>query len=83
MSCARLRFHVSVQSHNQGSEISLRSLRGHLLHTVTFLDFFFFFFTKISLFPIGSKLVLSVTLTLLKKLRKLFGNSVSLSIESK
>ena len=35
MSCARLRFHV--QGHNQGSKVNLRGLRGHLLHTITFL----------------------------------------------
>ena len=37
MSFARLRFHAHFQSHNQGSEVSLRVLQGHLLHTVTFL----------------------------------------------
>ena len=40
MSCARLRLHAHVQSHRQGSEVSLRGLRGHLLHTVTFLVYF-------------------------------------------
>ena len=37
MSCARLRYHAHVQSHKQGSEVSLRGLRGHFLHTVIFL----------------------------------------------
>ena len=40
MSCVRLRFHAHVQSRNQGSEVSLRDLQGHLLHTVTFLVLF-------------------------------------------
>ena len=31
------RFHAHVQSHNHKSEVSLRGLLGHLLHTVTFL----------------------------------------------
>ena len=44
MSCVRLRFHAHVQSHNQGSEVSLTGLRGHFLHTVTFLVFIYFFF---------------------------------------
>ena len=34
-------FHAHVQSHNQGSEISLRGLLGHLTHTVTFLVYDF------------------------------------------
>ena len=29
MLCERLRFHAHVQSHNQGSEVSLRGLSGH------------------------------------------------------
>ena len=42
MSCAQLRFHAHVQGHNQGSEVSLRGLQGHLLHTVIILLVVFF-----------------------------------------
>ena len=45
MSCARLCFLGCVQGHSQGSRsFIIRDLRGHLLHTVTFLLFSFFFF---------------------------------------
>ena len=36
MSCARIWFLGCVQGHSQGSKVSIRGLRGHLLHTVTF-----------------------------------------------
>ena len=37
MSCARLRSDAMFKVTTSGPEVSLRGLRGHLLHTVTFL----------------------------------------------
>ena len=37
MSCGRLRLHAHVQGHHQGSNVSLRGLRGHLFDSVSFL----------------------------------------------
>ena len=43
MPFARLRFHGCVQSQSLGSKVSIRGLRGQLLHTVIFLFFFLCF----------------------------------------
>ena len=41
MSFVRPRFHAYIQSHYQGSEVSLRDLREHLLHTLTLRHCFY------------------------------------------
>ena len=58
---ARLSQHAHVHGHNQGSNVLLRGLWGHLLHTVTLLVLYFFSFSRCFHTPTQRLMAVKVT----------------------